>query len=80
MNPPTGWEQSPLSYAYNAFEPVINATTMEIHYTKHASAYAKNMAEAAREENVSTSSTSVEDILLSISKYITKMRNNAGPL
>lgn len=78
MDPPTGWKQSPLSYAYNALEPVIDAKTMEIHYTKHASAYAKNMAEAAKEEHISTGSTSVEEIFAGISKYSTKMRNNAG--
>ncbi|MFT3948185.1 MAG: superoxide dismutase [Agriterribacter sp.] len=77
-NQVTGWQQSPLPYAYNALEPVIDATTMEIHYTKHASAYAKNMAEAARDENVATQSTSVENVLSGISKYSVKMRNNAG--
>jgi len=28
-----------LTYAYDALEPYIDATTMEIHYTKHHQAY-----------------------------------------
>jgi Fe-Mn family superoxide dismutase len=51
---------------------------MEIHYTKHAAAYAKNLAEAVDAEKVDTSKLSLEELLASISKYSTKMRNNAG--
>jgi len=39
----TGFEQDPLPYAYNALEPVIDAQTMELHYSKHAAGYAKNL-------------------------------------
>ncbi|MCO6495897.1 MAG: superoxide dismutase [Bacteroidetes bacterium] len=73
----TGMEQKPLQYAYNALEPHIDAHTMEIHYTKHAAAYSKNLRDAAKEENV-PENTIVEDILGNISKYSSKMRNNAG--
>jgi Fe-Mn family superoxide dismutase len=55
---------------------VIDAQTMEIHYTKHAAGYSKNLKEAAAAENVSSSS--VEAILGNISHYSVKMRNNAG--
>ena len=72
------WSQQPLKYPYNAIEPVIDAQTMEIHYTKHAATYAKSLAEAVKAENVNTSSTSVPQLLSSISKYSDKMRNNAG--
>ncbi|WP_332912165.1 superoxide dismutase [Algoriphagus boritolerans] len=50
---------------------------MEIHYTKHAAAYASNLADAAKEEGVDTSKP-LEDVLSSISKYSVKMRNNGG--
>ncbi len=43
----TSFTQQPLPYAYNALEDVIDAKTMEIHYTKHAATYAKNLQEAA---------------------------------
>ena len=49
----TPFEQTPLPYAYNALEPVIDAQTMEIHYSKHASAYAKNLKEAVAAEGAS---------------------------
>ncbi len=73
----TGFDQQPLQYAYNALEPSIDATTMDIHYNKHAAAYAKNLKEAAAAEGVDTKKP-VEDVLKNISKYTPKMRNNAG--
>jgi superoxide dismutase, Fe-Mn family len=73
----TTFEQSPLSYAYNALEPIIDATTMEIHYSKHAAAYCKNLKEAALAEKVD-SNKPLEEVLVKISKYSAKMRNNAG--
>ena len=74
----TPFTQQPLPYNYLALEPVIDAMTMEIHYTKHASAYAKNLADACTAEKVATNSTSLEDLLHNISKYSAKMRNNGG--
>ncbi|MEO6317042.1 MAG: superoxide dismutase [Chitinophagaceae bacterium] len=75
--PYTSFDQSPLPYAYNALEPVIDAMTMEIHYTKHAAGYAKNVKEAAQAESVDISKP-IEDVLAKVSKYSVKMRNNAG--
>jgi len=72
------YTQAPLPYAFNALEPVIDAQTMELHYTKHAAAYAKNLNEAVQAENVNTQQTSLEQLLANISKYSAKMRNNAG--
>src|SRR6187397_2275299 len=43
-------EQTALPYAFNALEPIIDARTMEIHYTKHAAAYAKAIKEAVDAE------------------------------
>jgi superoxide dismutase, Fe-Mn family len=74
----TPYAQQPLPYAYKALEPYIDAQTMEIHYTKHAASYAKALAEATQAEGVNTADTSVEKLLANISKYSTKMRNNAG--
>lgn len=70
--------QQPLPYAYNALEPFIDAMTMEIHHTKHAAGYTKNLNEACVAEKVDTNSKSITDLLASISKYSVKMRNNAG--
>jgi Fe-Mn family superoxide dismutase len=73
----TSFTQLPLPYAYTALEPFIDALTMEIHYSKHAATYAKNVQEAAAAENVNTNSN-LETILQKISGYSAKMRNNAG--
>ena len=72
------WTQQPLGYAYTALEPSIDAMTMEIHYTKHAATYTKNLADATNAEGVDTSATTIEQLLGNISKYSPKMRNNAG--
>jgi Fe-Mn family superoxide dismutase len=69
--------QTPLSYAFNALEPHIDALTMEIHYTKHASAYTKNLNEAAAAE-FKGAQLSIEEVLQKISSFSVKMRNNGG--
>ena len=73
----TGFDQQPLPYAYNALEPVIDAMTMELHYSKHASGYSKNLKEAAQAEGIDAN-TSLENVLANISKYSIKLRNNGG--
>jgi Fe-Mn family superoxide dismutase len=73
----TGFDQLPLPYNYNALENVIDAMTMEIHYSKHAAAYAKNLKEAAATEAVDMNKP-LEDVLANMSKYSAKMRNNGG--
>src|SRR5450432_4522042 len=72
---PIPYTQRPLPYSYSALEPAIDAMTMEIHYTKHAAAYAKNLAEAVEAEKVDTSKISLEELLASITKYSVKMRS-----
>ncbi len=73
----TGFQQQPLPYSYDALSEAIDAKTMEIHYTKHAAGYATNLQDAAKAEGVDTSKP-LEDVLNRISKFSTKMRNNAG--
>lgn len=72
------FKQQPLPYAYNALEPVIDAMTMEIHYTKHAAAYTKNLNEAVAAEYKKQANPRLERLLEEISEYSAKMRNNAG--
>ena len=73
----TGFDQQPLPYKYDALENVIDAMTMEIHYSKHAAAYSKNVKDAALAEKVDTNKP-LEAVLANISKYSPKMRNNGG--
>ncbi|NCI51712.1 superoxide dismutase [Sediminibacterium roseum] len=74
----TSFAQQPLPYPYTALEPVIDAMTMEIHYSKHAAAYAKNLADELAEKKIDTNANKLEDLLRNVSKYSAKLRNNGG--
>ena len=77
----TGFQQQPLPYKYDALENVIDAMTMEIHYSKHAAAYVKNMNDAINELKLDINRDkllTVENLLATISHYNAKLRNNAG--
>jgi Fe-Mn family superoxide dismutase len=73
----TDFKQQPLPYSFNALTEAIDATTMEIHYSKHAAAYANNLSEAAKAENIDTAKP-LEEVLRRVSKYSSKVRNNGG--
>jgi superoxide dismutase, Fe-Mn family len=73
----TGFDQQPLPYANAALEPWIDAQTMDIHYSKHAAAYSKNLKDAAQAESADMTKP-LEELLAKISKYSAKMRNNGG--
>ena len=77
LNSAALFTQKPLEYAFDALNVAIDAQTMEIHYTKHAAGYCKNVNEAFVAE-VRESNICLESILNNISKYSIKMRNNAG--
>lgn len=73
----TGPDQAPLPYAYDALEPVIDARTMEIHYSKHAATYSKNIKDALAAEKLPPDTT-MESLMATISRRPEKMRNNGG--
>lgn len=75
--PALPFTQAPLPYSFQALEPFIDAMTMEIHYTKHAAAYVKNLNDAAAVE-FKGQELPLEDVLKTISSYSAKLRNNAG--
>ena len=62
----TGYDQQPLPYKYDALENIIDAMTMEIHYSKHAAAYSKNVKEAA-------AAILITLLLVNVSAYILRM-------
>lgn len=76
-NDRTGFTQDPLPYSYGALNEAIDATTMELHFTKHAAGYATNLQDAAKAEGVDMNKP-LEEVLRNISKYSVKMRNNGG--
>lgn len=65
-----------LPYAYDALEPIIDARTMEIHYSKHHAAYITNANAAAQEEGIKVAN--MEEFFANISNYSMKARNNGG--
>ncbi|HTJ49182.1 MAG TPA: superoxide dismutase [Cyclobacteriaceae bacterium] len=70
------FSQIALPYAFNALEPNIDAMTMEIHYSKHHTAYIKNVNDAITAENLSF--TSEQDFFNHASKLSAKAKNNGG--
>lgn len=68
--------QNKLNYAYNALEPHIDATTMEIHYSKHHAAYTKTLNSLVKENNITEKD--IIKIFKGISKLPAGVRNNGG--
>src|SRR5688572_15428374 len=70
------FSQVALPYAYNALEPSIDATTMDIHYNKHHTAYIKNVNEAIAADKISFATE--KDFFNNASKLSAKAKNNGG--
>jgi len=70
-----------LKYSYDALEPHIDATTMEIHYTKHHQAYIDNLNKAIKGK-ADLESKSIEDLISDLSEVPEDIRlivrNNGG--
>lgn len=74
------FELPKLGYAYEALEPVIDARTMEIHYSKHHNAYVTN-ANAALEKHPEFNlpfEVFLKDLNLVPEDIRMALRNNAG--
>src|SRR5208282_1413336 len=71
----------PLTYAYDALEPHIDARTMEIHHDKHHAAYVANLNKAVA-DFPEFGKKSVEDLLRNLNfvpeTIRTAVRNNGG--
>lgn len=74
------FELPPLTYAFNALEPHIDATTMEIHHDRHHQAYVDNANAALA--GTSWENASVEEVVTSLDQIPEDIRgavrNNAG--
>jgi Fe-Mn family superoxide dismutase len=64
-----------LPYSYSAIKRFVDPETMDIHYNKHYKGYVKKLNDALSKKK---GEMSLEDIVKSISKFDTKVRNNAG--
>jgi Fe-Mn family superoxide dismutase len=65
-----------LPYSYSALKQFVDPETMNIHYNKHYKGYVKKLNDALSKKNYKD--VDLEDIIKSIGKYDTKVRNNAG--
>ena len=70
------FELPPLSYAYDALEPNIDARTMEIHHSKHHNGYTTNLNNAI--SNTPIANQSIEEILTGLDMENRTVRNNGG--
>ncbi len=70
-----------LPYAFTDLEPVVDAMTMEIHYTKHHQAYINNL-NAALEKHPELAEMSIEELVADIDMVPedirTAVKNNGG--
>ncbi|HEY7127715.1 MAG TPA: superoxide dismutase [Ktedonobacterales bacterium] len=75
------FELPPLTYAFDALAPHIDAKTMEIHHDKHHGAYVTNLNNALK-DHANLANKSVEDLLRHINDVPeairTAVRNNGG--
>jgi superoxide dismutase, Fe-Mn family len=71
----------PLPYAFDALEPFIDSTTMQIHHDKHHAAYVTNF-NGAMEKHPELAGKSVEDLLRDLNAVPddirTVVRNHGG--
>jgi Fe-Mn family superoxide dismutase len=65
-----------LPYSYSAMKQFVDPETMDIHYNKHYKGYVKKLNDALSKKKYKYED--LEDIVKSISKFDTKIRNNAG--
>lgn len=74
------FELPKLNYEYAALEPVIDAQTMEIHYTKHHNTYVTNLNKAI--EGTEYADKSIEELVKGWAELPediqTAVRNNGG--
>ena len=76
-----GYELPPLTFAYEALEPVIDRETMHVHHDKHHQAYLNNLL-AALDKHPELKQKSPEDLLRDLNgvpeDIRTAVRNNGG--
>jgi Fe-Mn family superoxide dismutase len=65
---------APLPYAYEALEPTIDTTTMQIHHDKHHAAYVNNL-NAALKDHTDLQNKTIEELLADLSAVPEGIRN-----
>ncbi len=67
----------PLPFAFDALEPVIDAKTVDVHYSRHHKAYVDNLNKAIK-GNAKWQKMKLEELFSEASKLPAGVRNNAG--
>lgn len=70
------FELPSLPYAFDALEPQIDATTMEIHHGKHHGGYVSKLNAAV--EGTDLEGKSIEEVMKSVGNSSPAVRNNGG--
>ena len=70
------FELPKLPYAYDALEPFIDKTTMEIHHSKHHNAYVTNLNNAVAGPELEHKT--LDELIKDASKFPVAVRNNGG--
>lgn len=65
-----------LPFSYEAYDEAIDATTMEIHHSRHHAGYTKNLNKAV--QKLGLEGITIEEIMKNISKFPETIRNNGG--
>lgn len=65
-----------LPYSYSSLKNFIDSKTMDVHYNKHYKTYVKKLNYALSKKDYGD--VELEEIVKSISRYNTTVRNNAG--
>jgi len=71
---PVAFSVPPLTYAFDALEPYIDAKTMEIHHDKHHGAYVTNVNKAL-EGHADLQAKSIDDLLKGLDSVPDNIRN-----
>ena len=70
------FELPELPYPYDALEPYIDRTTMEIHHTRHHGGYVNKLNAAIK--GTEWEGKTIEEILANVSRLPASIRNNGG--
>jgi len=65
-----------LPYSYSSLKNFIDSKTMDVHYNKHYKTYVKKLNDALSKKDYGD--VELEEIVKSITRYNTTVRNNAG--
>lgn len=75
------YKQKPLPYSYDALEPIVSSTTLNIHYNRHQKKYLDNLNTILNSIGYKFED-SIEDIIINIDKFPIEYRGdilfNAG--